>query len=300
MLHLTSILSKIKNKENNIFDNFIIILIVLSAIVLGLETDAGLMIQFGDYFRFFDSALLGVFGIEIIIRIYANYPAVKRYYTDPWNIFDVTVFALCALPHVISLGFSSVDAFYAIRLFRLLRALKAFRVLKIIPRFRQLQLLITTLFGSLPAMGFVIVLLGVFFYLFAIIGHSLFGNIDSTHFSSLPNSLLTLFEAATGQWSDTMELIVSNAHNEFYNYITPIYFVLFYFIAGLIILNLFIGIIVNEMQKAQDDQKRENIRSKLQNDLDAGTLNLIDEIAGLNSTINEKLDNLYNMLDKNK
>lgn len=296
----TSILSKIKNKENNIFDNFIIILIVLSAIVLGLETDAGLMNQFGDYFRFFDSALLGVFGIEILIRIFANYPDVKRYYTDPWNIFDVTVFALCALPHIISLGFSSVDAFYAIRLFRLLRALKAFRVLKIIPRFRQLQLLITTLFGSLPAMGFVLVLLSVFFYLFAIIGHSLFGNIDSTHFSNLPNSLLTLFEAATGQWSDTMELIVANAHNEFYNYITPIYFVLFYFIAGLIILNLFIGIIVNEMQKAQDDHKRENIRTKLQNDLDSGTLNLIDEIAALNSTINEKLDNLYNMLDKNK
>ena len=122
MKYIGQILSKIKNKENNIFDSVIIILIALSAIVLGLETDAGLVQAYGSLFHFFDTALLFVFGFEILVRIYANYPDVKRYYTDPWNIFDITVYALCAIPHVISLGFTATDAFYAIRLFRLLRA----------------------------------------------------------------------------------------------------------------------------------------------------------------------------------
>jgi voltage-gated sodium channel len=298
-IYLKDILLKIRNKQKNVFDNMIIALICLSGITLGLETEASIYNEYISCFNIFDNLLLWVFGIEILIRIIAYSPDYKEYLSDNWNRFDIIIFILCAIPAFMSSS-AILGAFYAFRMLRLLRAIKAVRILKIIPKFKQLQTLITTLFNSLPAMGYVLFLLALLFYLFAIIGHFLFAQYSPSHFSGLANSLLTLFEAVIGSWPEVMEEICSNANSQLYNVISPLYFIAFYFLAGMIALNLFIGIIVNELQQVQEETKNELISQKLENDLDAKALNTIKEINELNKELNNKINSLYYLLDKNK
>lgn len=301
---MSSLLHKIKNKEQNIFDNFIFIVIILSAVLLGFETDSDLYQNNIHFFHYFDIAILTIFIAEIIIKCLAQGKEPWKYFTDPWNLFDFGIVVFSILPYLLTHGQDDTHIIMVFRLLRLARALRVLRVFRLVTHLKPLQLIIETLIKSVPSIFYVLVLLGVWFYVYAILGVFLFGKHDIDKFGNLHSAFLTMFECATGDWTSTMtSLITMNAKANppfVFSEFIPLYFISFYFMGGLIILNMFIGIIVSELQVTKLRLEREELRKHFEDDMDAGSSQLVKDLEVQIDGINETFRKLQIALDKNK
>jgi voltage-gated sodium channel len=238
------------------FNLFIICTIIAAGVLVGVETFPSMWAKHEALFYLLDGLILGVFTVEIIIKLRAEGKRPWNYFKDGWNVFDFTIVAVCFLP----LGGAYVAV---LRLFRLLRVI---RLVTVVPK---LQLLVTALLRSLPSMFYVCLLLGLLFYIYAVIGVMLFSGNDPIHFGDLWASLLSLFRIVTLEdWTDIMYLQmygsdVYDGYNQsiegytFTPNATPLlgalYFVSFVLAGTMIMLNLVIGVIINGMDEAQKE-----------------------------------------------
>jgi voltage-gated sodium channel len=155
----------------------------------------------------------------------------RRYFADSWNVFDFLIVALCFIP--------AAGPFAAV-----LRLSRVLRLLRLVGALPKLQLLVGALLKSLSAMGYVSLLLALMFYIYAVAGVHLFGAADPGDFGSLPAALFTLFRIVTlDNWGDAFERVASAAPV----LVVTLYFVTFIVLGTMIILNLFIGIVMNSM-----------------------------------------------------
>ncbi|MCH7573280.1 MAG: ion transporter, partial [Planctomycetes bacterium] len=71
--------------ESSLVQNFILIVIIINAIVLGMQTSPGLMADYGVVLNLIDNIALGIFVVELSIKL-----IVYRFsfFKDGWNIFD--------------------------------------------------------------------------------------------------------------------------------------------------------------------------------------------------------------------
>jgi voltage-gated sodium channel len=160
--------------------------------------------------------------------------------------------AVCFIP--------AIDTHY-VAVLRLARILRVFRVISIFPK---LQLLVGALLKSIPSMGYVVLLLALIFYIYAVLGTFLFGAKDPVHFGNLHLSMITLFKVLTLEgWTDILNIQFYGTTDPMaeYNY-KPVsygsflYFVSFILIGAMIIMNLFIGVIMNSMQESQQEMEK--------------------------------------------
>jgi voltage-gated sodium channel len=136
-----------------------------------------------------------------------------------------------------------------------LRLVRVLRVLRLVTAVPRLQLLVGALIKSVPSMSYVALLLCLLFYVYAVAGVALFGANDPANFGTLPTAGLTLFQVVTMEgWTDLM-------HAQFEAYpgraVPVMYFLSFILIGTMIILNLFIGVIVNGMDEARQEMAEE-------------------------------------------
>jgi len=246
--------------DSILFQRVVISAILASAILIGLETSPKIMEKWGSSFKIIDRFLVLLFVIEIGLKLASHGRAIWRFFGEPWNVFDFLVVAACLLP-------SSPQYLVVLRLFRVLR------VLRLVTTVPKLQLLVGALFKSIPSMGYVIVLLSVHFYIYAVLGTFLFGVNDPWHFGSLGKSALTLFQVVTLEgWVEIMVTQIkgcvavagdlTSTHcdgSETFPRIAPLYFVSFIVLGTMIILNLFIGVVVNSMNEMQEELAGEDI-----------------------------------------
>jgi len=196
----------------------IIGLIVLNAVTIGLETSDAVTDRFGAPLNIFGIAVLGVFSMEILLKLIAQGP---RFFRSGWNILDFSVVAISLVP---AAGWLSI--------LRSLRILRVLRLLSTVPRLRQLT-------ESLISF-----MLGLVFYVFAVIGTELFGARFPDWFGDIGESMYTLFQVMTLEsWSMGIARPVMEAYPLAWAYFVP-----FILISAFTILNLFIGVIVNTMQ----------------------------------------------------
>ncbi len=236
--------------NSRLFNYFIFSLILLSAVVIGLETYPGLAKQYHDVMSLIDQLIIALFTLEIALKIISNGKRPWIFFSDPWNVFDFIIVAVCLIP-------SSDTHFFAV--FRILRIL---RILRMITVFPKLKLIISALFKSIPSMGYVIMLIGILFFLYAIVGVFVFGGTDPMHFGDLHHAFVTLFKVLTLEgWTDIMNMhIFGNVDNENMQIISIwpfFYFASFILIGAMIILNLFIGVIMNSMEESQKELSQE-------------------------------------------
>ena len=252
--------------DSNAFTSFIVVVIVFAGILVGVETFPELAAKHATLIGWLNSIILGIFTVEVVLKISAEKDQPWRYFTDGWNLFDFTIVAVCFLP----LGGSYVAV---LRLFRLLRVI---RLVTVIPK---LQLLVTALLRSLPSMFYVCLLLFLLFYVYAVIGVMLFSGNDPVHFGNLWTSFLSLFRIVTLEdWTDVMYLQMYGSDvYQGYNQsvaelavrpkamplIGVIYFVSFVLLGTMIMLNLVIGVIINGMDEAQKELADRNIHRLL-------------------------------------
>jgi voltage-gated sodium channel len=219
------------------FHHFIVAVILLAGVVAGLETSPAIMAQSGPLLLGLDRVILAIFILEAALKMAAHGRQPWRYFADGWNVFDFLIVLLCLLP--VGGPFAAV-----------LRLARALRLLRLVSALPQLQLLVGALLKSLSAMGYVSLLLALLFYIYAVAGIHLFGPTDPQHFGSLGTSLLTLFRIVTlDNWGDILTLQLERVAA----LKVAIYFVTFIVFGTMIILNLFIGIIMNSMSEMHEE-----------------------------------------------
>ncbi len=213
-------------------------LIVVNAIALGLETDAGIMAAYGDWLRSLDKIILLIFTAELAIKFYAYR---WNFFRSGWNTFDFLIVAIAWVPAAGPLA--------------VLRALRVFRVLRLISVVPQMRRVISAIGHSIPGMASVIGVLCLVFYVSAVLCTNLFGQHPDPGmqewFGSVGASAYTLFQIMTLEsWS----MGIVRPTMELFPY-AWLFFVPFIIITSFAVLNLFIGIIVDAMQTAQEEPR---------------------------------------------
>ncbi len=236
------------------FQNFILGVILVAGAIVGLETSPWIMERYGGLLRTMDRIILALFVAEIMIKMGAHGRTPWDYFRNPWNVFDFAIVAVCLLP---------LDSQF-VAVLRLARILRVLRLVTVLPR---LQILVGALLKSIPSMGYVGMLLFLHFYIYAVIGTYLFGRNDPVHFGSLGTSLLSLFQVVTLEgWVEVMRIQMYGSAqvgsgsdlyllvgSEAFPLGAPLFFISFIVIGGMIILNLFIGVIMNSMQESHKE-----------------------------------------------
>ncbi|MGJ3242150.1 MAG: ion transporter [Opitutales bacterium] len=242
------------------FEGTILGIILVAAVVVGLETSPPIMATYGPFLRFLDKTILGIFVIEILVRMGACWPKPWQYFRSGWNVFDFTIVAVCLLP----------AAGPWIAVMRLARVLRATRI---ISRISRLRVLVTALIRSLPSMGYVGLLIGLHFYVYAVLGVFFFRGNDPGHFGDLGSALLTLFRVVTLEdWTDVMYSAIHGTlaypaqgpvpvgpDPQAFGFWAVLYFVSFVAVGALVMINLLVGVMVNSISDAQADRLRESL-----------------------------------------
>ncbi|MCJ7788017.1 MAG: ion transporter [Methyloceanibacter sp.] len=209
-------------------ERFIMALIILTAVTLGLETSQSVMASFGPVLVTIDRIIIAIFVAEILARL-----AVQRwaFFRDGWNIFDFVVVGIALAP--------------ATAAFSVLRALRVLRLLRLITAVPALQRVVGGLISALPGMGSIVLLIGLVYYVSAVMAVNLYGKNFPELFGTLGTSLYTLFTIMTLEgWTNDVVNPILTKHPY-----ALLFFIPFIVITTFWVLNLFIGIIVNAMQE---------------------------------------------------
>jgi voltage-gated sodium channel len=223
------------------FQTVVVAVILLAGVLAGLETNPALRAAHAPLLLALDRLVLAIFVAEILLKLAACGRRPLRYFADGWNVFDFLIVAACFLP--VGGPFAAV-----------LRLTRVFRLLRLVHALPKLQLLVGALLKSLSAMGYVTLLLGLLFYIYAVAGVHLFAASDPADFGTLPAALFTLFEIVTlDNWGDAFNRTAAHAPV----LLVSAYFVSFIVLGTMIILNLFIGIVMNSMAEMHKELEQE-------------------------------------------
>ncbi|NBD37206.1 MAG: ion transporter [Verrucomicrobia bacterium] len=226
--------------ESKAVQGWITAVIVVNALIMGLETDAGMMERMGGLLHLLDSICLGIFIVEIGLKLAAYR---WHFWRNGWNIFDFLVVAVALVPGA---GAWSV-----------LRSLRVLRILRLLTVLPQLRRVVAAFIHALPGLSGVLLVMLIFFYTAGILATNLFGETHPQWFGTLGASLFSLFQIMTLEsWSMGIVRPVMEVHS-----LAWLFFVPFIILATFTILNLFIGIIVSTMQELSIPPTRESGRT---------------------------------------
>ncbi|WP_444903735.1 ion transporter [Microbulbifer sp. CnH-101-E] len=219
--------------EAPLFNQVIIGMILVNALAVGLETSIWVMERFGTALGVVNQLVLTAFILEAAIKITSHGSRPWRYFASGWNCFDFTIIALSLIPATGPLA-------------TLARLVRILRVLRLVSAFPELRTLVDTLLRSLPSMMHIAILMGIIFYIYGVAGYFLFHEIDPTHWRDLPIALLSLFRIVTFEdWTDIMYTAMDAMPWAW------LYFVSFVVMGAFVMINLFIGVVLNNLEEAK-------------------------------------------------
>ncbi|MGD9981006.1 MAG: ion transporter [Hyphomonadaceae bacterium] len=222
--------------RNWIWDSFILLCIVANAAILGYDAHFGETNRYHALIEQWNMYFLYIFTVELVLEFFAQGP--RKYFSSGWNIFDVLV-----------VGLSYIAVNPAISALRTLRVVRVFRLVSAVPQMRRV---VEALFGALPGIVASFAILAVVFYIAAVMGTTLFHN--DAGFRDLGASLLSLFALSQFDgWGDTIARLQQQ------NPYAWIFVIGFTVIAAFAVLNLFIGVIVEAVQAAPQEEIKEEI-----------------------------------------
>lgn len=254
----------LKIRENNFFEALVISVILISAIAVGFRTyEESFNPQIYLYLSYLDYFITSVFLIEIIIRLAAENKTLN-FFKSSWNVFDFVIVAISLIP---------IESLDSILLARLVRVFRLLRLVSFIPQFR---ILIESFITAIPRVGYILLFMFVEFYIFAAIGSILFSEISPLHWGNVGLAMLTLFQTATLEgWPD---LMYQSLEVQRFSWI---FFVVFIILNSLVFMNMIIGVIIDVIVKANENESPENIR--LLNNISERLSNIEEQL-----TINNK------------
>ena len=221
------------------FEPWMIGLILFNAVLIGLETSHDVAAAYGTWLHLGNDIILGIFIIEAALKLAAVAPRFALYFGNGWNLFDFSIVVASLLP---ATGEFALVA-------RLVRVLRVLRLVSTVP---QLRLIVATLVRSIPSMGHVIVLMSIVFYIYAVTGFHLFHEHDAERWGTLGASLLTLFGVVTLEgWIEVMNTAMEARPGAW------VFFLSFVLIGTFVMLNLFIAIVINNLEASKVSELEE-------------------------------------------
>lgn len=231
--------------ESDTFDYVIAAVILANAAILGLETYDEIDRDVGGLLDALNKVFLGIFVVELLIRLAANGRRPQDYFRNGWNVFDLIVVGAAFVP-----GLSRNST-----LLRLARLARIVRVVRLLP---DVRILLVAMGRSLPPLFSLGVLAALVLYVYGMVGWLLFGDEDPEAWGDIGQAVLTMFVLLTLEnFPDKLERGMD---------IEPlswIFFVSFALLAAFILLNVLIGVVLNSMEEARAielENEREALR----------------------------------------
>lgn len=226
--------------ESRLIQRGIITVIILNAVILGLETVPAINNPYGEILYQLDRICLTIFVIELSLAIIAMGP--KAFFREPWRIFDFIVVGIALIP--------------ATGAFSVVRSLRVLRVLRLASASPRMRLVVSALLSAIPGLSSIFALLLLFFYVAAVMSTKLFGPDFPQWFGSIDASMYTLFQVMTLEsWS----MGIVRPVLEVFPY-AWLFFIPFIMFATFTMLNLFIAVIVEAMQSQAQAAQVEQMR----------------------------------------
>lgn len=224
--------------ESRGFEESVLAVIIANAVLLGLETSPQLMARYGSWLELSNLLIQGVFVAEILVRMTAYWPRPWAFFRNGWNVFDFVIVAASLIPAGgVTTGVG-----------RLLRLLRVTRLVSLSP---GLRLIVATMLTSIPSMGHVVALLSLLVYVYAILGYQFFHTVDPAHWGSLSAAALSLFQVITLEgWADLQQAVLAQRPWAW------LYFASFIVIAVFVVINLFIAVVINNLESAKEEERR--------------------------------------------
>jgi voltage-gated sodium channel len=250
--------------RNWVWDGFILACIVANAVILGVDAHLGPSNIYEVRIEQWNMYFLLIFTVELVFEFLAQGP--RKYFGNGWNIFDILV-----------VGLSYIAVSPAIAALRTLRVVRVFRLVSAVPQMRRV---VEALFGALPGILASFAILTVVFYIAAVMGSTLFH--DDPGFKDLGQSLLSLFALSQFDgWGETITRL------QLLNPYAWVFVLGFTVIAAFAVLNLFIGVIVEAVQAAPQEEIKEEIE-ELEGEVE-GIASAQEDAAGVQTRILSEL-----------
>lgn len=259
-----TVIEKIQDiRDSRWFSNLTTIIIIAYASILGFKTLDEVDTNYDIFLKFADYFVTIYFVFELAIKMVAE-KKFSNFFKSGWNIFDFIIVFITLLP----LESSSYAA--------IARLMRVFRILRLFTARPELKAIIDMLIKAIPAIIDIVILMFIIFYIYAIIGNFFFEDLKSGLWEDFLVSMLTLFRVLTFEdWTDVMYEAM-----EVYPWAWT-YFVSFIIIAAFVFFNLFVAVIIGEMQKLQEaDMKQEIHEDSIKLDL------LLNEMRMLREEVN--------------
>lgn len=228
-------------RDSRWFSNLTTIIIIAYASILGFKTLDSVDTNYDLFLKIADYFVTVYFVFELTIKMVSE-RKLLNFFKSGWNIFDFIIVVVTLLP----LESSSYAA--------IARLMRVFRILRLFTARPELKAIIDMLIKAIPAIIDIVILMFIIFYIYAIIGNFFFEHLESGLWKDFLISMLTLFRILTFEdWTDVMYEAM-----EVYPW-AWVYFVSFIIIAAFVFFNLFVAVIIGEMQKLQEADMKEEI-----------------------------------------
>jgi voltage-gated sodium channel len=226
--------------NNRTFELVIVAVIVVNAIVLGLGTYADIASRHEPLFSTIYNVILGIYVVELLIRLTAYRWNPREFVKDGWNSFDFLVVVASFVPAL------RANAM----LLRLVRLLRIVRLVRFLP---DLRILVSAAGRSVPGIASLAGATFVLIFIYGMLGWVLFGSHDPANYGNVGLAMLTMFVMLT------LENFPDNvAMGQEISQWTILFFISYVLLASFLIFNLFIGIVLNAMEEARSVDRKEH------------------------------------------
>ena len=230
--------------ESPVFTTIVVATIAVNAVVLGLQTYEGVVDRWGAILDALNAVCLGVFIVELVIRIAAYWPRPWVFFRNGWNIFDFVVVTAVFIPGIRQNA----------TLLRLLRLLRVVRIVRLLP---ELRVLLLGIWKSVPPLASIGAVTAMILFVYGMVGWIWFGDEIPEQWGNIGRAMLTLFVMLT---LEDFPLYMDEARE-----VEPwawLYFVSFILVAAFIVLNVLIGIVLNSLEEAREIDRRQALRER--------------------------------------
>ncbi|KAJ3316140.1 Cation channel sperm-associated protein 3 [Blyttiomyces sp. JEL0837] len=281
----TPIHTNIINHKSTFAQVFVVTIVFVNVIVVAVETQTVAYSQSLDIpaiYPEFNLFFLSVYISEFLLKVYAE---PLDYWLDNYNKFDALILVLCLVQWGLDVTDMAIETMSVLRVMRALSAMRAFRVISFS---RNLRVVVNALLNTLRKNVLdIIVLLLLIMFIFGVLGHYLYGvdmSIDAyKDWGTLGDAFNTLFILVCADgWLPYQERLTKDGYHG-----SEIFTAIFIFIGNFIIANLFIGVIIQNMDDATETDRVAQARKRREAKLLKRELFLRKQRKDMSSLINQ-------------
>ncbi|XP_053132595.1 voltage-dependent T-type calcium channel subunit alpha-1H isoform X3 [Hemicordylus capensis] len=281
---------------HKMFDHVVLVFIFLNCITIALErpdidpnSTERIFLSVSNYI------FTAIFVAEMLVKVVALgfFSGENTYLQSSWNVLDGVLVFVSIIDIVVSMA--SAGGAKILGILRVLRLLRTLRPLRVISRAPGLKLVVETLISSLRPIGNIVLICCAFFIIFGILGVQLFKGkfyycegpdirnvstkTDCTNahhkwvrrkynFDNLGQALMSLFVLSSKDgWVNIMydgldAVGIDQQPSQNHNPWMLLYFISFLLIVSFFVLNMFVGVVVENFHKCRQHQEAEEARRR--------------------------------------